>query len=127
MKPAILRRFESVDVTAVSAGFSGVYQWTVNVQTTASTQTIEGRRISNGLLQFKFGPSVHRALRTDERWQGAWTGEGEPDYSKVFITWDKKIYQTDVTLAEVADGLSETDTRLVDQALEIISGSVSAY
>ena len=126
LKPAILEKFDNVEVTKISIEYKGEFQWTVNIQTNLPSEAVrdEGMR---GRLQFKFGPSAAKAIGNDKDWEDAWTGEGEPDYSKVFITWDWKIYQTDVTLAEVADGLSETDTRLVDQALEIISGSVSAY
>lgn len=125
LKPAILEKFDNVEVTKISIEYKGEFQWTVNIQTNRPSEAVrdEGMR---GRLQFKFGPSAAKAIGNDKDWEDAWTGEGEPDYSKVFITWDWKIYQTDVTLAEVANGLSENEMKLVDKVLEILTGTVDA-
>lgn len=122
LKPAIVNKFDNMEVTKVSIGSSAEFQWTVNIQTNLSSQVARDEG-AGGRLQFKFGPSAAKAIGNDKDWEGAWTGEGEPDYSKVFITWDKKIYPTGVTLADVAADRSETHTRLVNRVIEIIAST----
>jgi hypothetical protein len=104
-------------ITDVSAGFQGIYEWTVNFFTTGESAAI---------LQLKFGPSAWYA---NEGKHGDWPNDawaetvpvGQADYSHLFITRSRKaIRQSAVALREVLEGLSPDDFRLRDEIMRFV-------
>ena len=96
------------NVPKVKTHWVGQWQWSVILERVHVLPT----------LFFQFGPSAV-AQNAASGWSVA-----NPDYTKVFVGTDAKdkvgLTQTDVTLHEVLDGLSDTDTRLCDSILELV-------
>ncbi len=103
-------------VFAVDIGFSGIYQWTVNIHT-ADTE----RRSSDGRLQIKFGPTAWFANEIDKDWSDT-VDPADADYSMLFLTHSKhgRIVQSSVGLSEVLDGLDPSDKRLHDELISLV-------
>jgi len=103
-------------IDTVTAGYSGIYQWTINFETSE-----EHDSFGEAHLQIKFGPSAWFANERDT----LWTHGVEPetaDYSRLFLTRAEKheLRQSSVTLHEVLDGLSPSDTRLRDEIIDLL-------
>ncbi len=100
----------------VSAGYQGIYQWTVNIDIAGD----DGKFIESG-LQVKFGPSAWYAIERDNQWKYT-DNPNEPDWSRLFLTHlkSREIWPSAVTLQEVIDGLDSTDTRLHDEVVAMI-------
>ncbi|TWG97111.1 PD-(D/E)XK nuclease superfamily protein [Nocardioides sp. J9] len=98
--------------TKVSANYSGIYQWTVN---------IELQDLPTDRLQVKFGPSAWYAIEEDPHWVDKPDGSA-PDYSKLFVTVPSRgqIRQTDVSLDEVLTGLTASDSRIRDAVVALL-------
>lgn len=103
-------------VQKVSARFSGIYQWTINIDT-AESYVLSGE----GGLQIKFGPSAWYAIEQDSYWHLNPVA-GAPDYSRLFLTSPSKheIRQSAVSLHEVLEGLASDDTRLHDEIIALV-------
>lgn len=97
-------------VGAVSAIYAGIYQWTINFEIPDEETP----------FQLKFGPSAWFANEKDKSWT---TTVSHPDYTHVFLTREsaKKIRQSEVTLAEILNGLSSDDFRLRDEAVQFLT------
>lgn len=103
-------------VEKVTAGFSGIYQWTINFET-AETHDSFGE----GRLQIKFGPSAWYANEQDSNWKMK-VAPGNADYSRLFLTRasNHEICQSTVSLDEVLEGLASDDTRLHDEIIALL-------
>ena len=119
LTPQLLNHLKVRDAQ-VSIGMSGVYQWTVNIDMSLGTASVQAED-ETSRLQLKFGPSAHFAITHDPEWKGGWATDISPDYSKVFVTWDRTIYQTDVSMTEIGRILTEQDPVLAHQVLEIFA------
>lgn len=107
------KKVETGQVQKVEANLKGIWQWCVALHRADAQPTI--------LLVF--GPT---AAVENERTPGL---VSDPDYSRVFVTLKatgqqglKRIVQTDVSLGEVINGLSQDDDRLRDAVLAVASG-----
>lgn len=103
-------------VASVTAGFSGIYQWTINFETAeAHDSSGEGR------LQIKFGPSAWHAIEQDDHWKLA-GAPADADYSRLFLTRaaNREVRQSAVSLVEVLEGLTADDTRLHDEIMAML-------
>lgn len=107
-------------VRGVSAGFKGIYQWSINFD----VEDPGGASFGEGRLQLKFGPSAWYANEKDPDWKST-VDSAVADYSNVFVTRSgtREIHQTPVTLQEVLDGLAPTDTRLHDAIVHLMTHS----
>ena len=98
-------------IDRVATRFQGQWEWCVELQRTDSQPTVF----------LEFGPTaVAKNALVEEPIV-------EPDYSRVFATTQTPatsglagIVQTEVSLAEIVDGIDQDDTRLRDAALSII-------
>lgn len=106
-------KVERGEVQKIEAKLKGIWQWCVALYRADEQPTI--------LLVF--GPT---AVVENER---APELVSDPDYSRVFVTLKatgqqglKRIVQTDVSLGEVINGLSQDDDRLRDAVLAVASG-----
>lgn len=117
----------------VSANFRGIYQWTINFlpvgQTLDDSDTDPGdggqaqqKDGGNGLLQVKFGPSAWFANESPEghKYFPKNVPPNSADYTRLFLVWNGEIRQSDVSMLDVLTGLSEADTRLLDEILGLI-------
>lgn len=116
----------------VTANFQGKYQWTVNLLPgeSAADEGIADAVASSGTvvdglpgrLQLKFGPSAWWANSSDEGHTmfPKYVPAELADYTRLFLTWNGEIRMSSVTMEEVLTGLSEGDTRLRDEALELM-------
>lgn len=103
-------------VSAVSATYAGIYQWTVNVDIAG-----HGGDVGEAAVQLKFGPSAWYANEEDRFWLRTVDRAGA-DYSRIFLTAarSRQVRQSVVTLQEVLDGLSPDDRRLHDEILDMV-------
>lgn len=104
-------------VRGVSAGFKGIYQWTINFAIDDSGAVDFGE----AKFQLKFGPSAWFANGPDPNW----TLTVDPDvadYTRIFLTraGKREVRQSTVTLQEVLDGLRPDDMRLHDEIVEML-------
>lgn len=104
-------------VVGVSARYSGIYQWTINLHVPGKPE-----KPNEGRLQLKFGPSAWYANEED-RWWTQTVARDVADYSRLFITWAATVHQSTVTLAEVLGGLAPTDRRLHDEIIALLPES----
>ncbi|WP_431814071.1 PD-(D/E)XK nuclease family protein [Kocuria sp. cx-455] len=107
------KKVETGQVQKVEAKLKGIWQWCIALHRADAQPTI--------LLVF--GPT---AVVENER---APELVSDPDYSRVFVTLKtagqqglKRIVQTDVSLGEVINGLSQEDDRLREAVLRVVSG-----
>ena len=101
-------------VTKVEARLAGKWEWCVALR----------RADAQPMIRLVFGPT---AVVENER---APELVSDPDYSRVFVTLKtadqqslERIMQTDVSLGEVVNGLSQDDDRLRDAVLAVASES----
>lgn len=101
----------------VSARYSGIYQWTINLDIDEETDDS-----GEGKLQIKFGPSAWFANEQDPHWRVK-VDSAAVDYSRLILTRarTRELRQSDVTLAEVLAGLEPNDTRLRDEIGRLMS------
>lgn len=104
-------------VRGVSAGYKGIYQWTINFEIDDSLSVDFGE----ASFQLKFGPSAWFANGPDPNW----TLTVDPDvadYTRVFLTRASRheVRQSTVSLQEVLDGLSPDDRRLHDEIVQML-------
>lgn len=106
-------------IDKVTAGYSGIYQWTINFETFEEHDSFGEAR-----LQIKFGPSAWFANEQDAHWKRK-VEPGTADYSRLFLTRTRnhELRQSAVTLHEVLDGLSPVDMRLRDEIIDLLQGS----
>ena len=112
---------DSPNFGEVNARYAGIYQWTINL---GAAEPIEGAGNGDGgggTFQIKFGPSAWYANAKDKAWKHPVT---DPDYSRLFFTWGSRLYQSQVTMHEIADGLPDDDQRLFDEALAIVASKI---
>lgn len=114
--PELNARYGPGLVTAVDANYQGIYMWTIilKLRPLDGASPLERRR-----LMVRFGPTAWDTVARN----GAWTSdEAEPDYSRLFVLSDddKTARQTDITLAEAAQGLPDDDTRLLDALIPLV-------
>lgn len=95
-------------ITVVSASYQGIFQWSINFWLAEETEE-EGE----ASVQLLFGPSAWFAKERDSWWRRTVPAE-EADYSRVFVGARRQLFLTDVSIAEVIDGLDTTDRRLGD-------------
>lgn len=81
----------------------------------------ESGRSWHHYFQLKFGPSAWFANEQDPDW----THRIDPalaDYSKVILTNQrtKQLWQTDVSLRDISDGLDYTDRRFFDLMTQVL-------
>jgi hypothetical protein len=112
LKPQMNAARNELNVGVVSARYQGTYEWTINF--------FSGGDNTSPLFQLKFGPSAWYANEKD-RDRAVSERCVNPDYSYLFITRGERIQQSAVALREVANGLSQDDTRLRDEILELMS------
>lgn len=105
---------------SVSARYQGIYQWSVNIHSIAFPDSYGNGDGGPGVLQIKFGPSAWYANSQDPEWRNT---IDDADYSRLFLTWNGRIHQSQVRLREVADGLADSDLRLRDEVFAIVSAS----
>jgi hypothetical protein len=109
-------RFGNVD-----ASYRGSYQWTVNFQPQDVAEGTEGVKHPDGgdlgRLQLKFGPSAQFANTGNPLWLKTVLN---PNYAHIFITWNREVRQSAVTLRDVVHGLPEDDLRLRDEIVDFI-------
>lgn len=102
-------------VQQVSAALQGIYQWTVVLD-------LRLRDGSSGqvTILLLFGPSAHLVTQDDSRWKQL-SGQ-EPDYSKLYVARQDTLValQSDVSLSEILEGLTEADFRLRDEILRLL-------
>lgn len=117
LRPQLNATWGKNAVRRVSAGYAGIYQWTVNFEIDD-----EGEDIGEARLQLKFGPSAWFANESDPAWRHT-VDPAAADYSRLFLTRaaKKEVRQSVVTLQEVVDGLDSTDTRLHDEIIQLLS------
>lgn len=110
--PQLAERLGDEPPTKASAGYAGIFQWTINFQAPQAANAGES-------LQLKFGPSAWFANEEDEHWKQTVV---RPDYTHLFITRvaTKEIRQSAVTLSEILAGLPNTDYRLRDEILSLL-------
>lgn len=103
-------------VEKVTARYSGIYQWSINFETSES-QEPKGE----AHFQIKFGPSAWSANEEDNFWTQKVNPEAA-DYSRLFLTRvsTREIRQSAVSLHEVLEGLSPDDTRLHDEIITLL-------
>lgn len=103
-------------VSAVSARYSGIYQWTINFD----VPTLAGSD-GEAPLQLKFGPSAWFAITHDESWRVT-PQPSRIDYGTVFVCRSGigEIRPTSVTLEQVLAGLDADDTRLCDELVALL-------
>lgn len=106
-------------VERVTAGYSGIYQWTVNFETAEAHDSF-----GEAPLQIKFGPSAWFANEQDDFFQQR-VAPGVADYSRLFLTRAKtyEIRQSAVSLHEVLGGLTPDDARLHDEIIALLQTS----
>lgn len=105
-------------VKRVTANYSGIYQWTINLET-AKAHDLFGE----SLLQIKFGPSAWFANEQDTHWQQKVAPE-VADYSRLFISANShEIRQSAVSLHEVLCGLAPDDVRLHDEFIALLQAA----
>jgi hypothetical protein len=104
-------------VEKVTARYSGIYQWSVNFETTELHESYGEAR-----CQIKFGPSAWFANEQDNFWKQKVIPEAA-DYSRLFLTRvsNHEIRQSAVSLHEVLEGISPDDTRLHDEIIALLS------
>ncbi len=109
-------------IQKVSATYSGIYQWTIDPDVAGEENGAPGT-----IIQLQFGPSAWHANEHDSHWKST-VNTGVVDYSSVFVTyWPAAVIrQSPVTLQDVLDGLESTDTRLHDEAIQLIGVDVTA-
>lgn len=103
-------RVERGRIEKVVTRFVGQWEWCIELQ----------RADGHPAIFLEFGPT---AVVENERVP---VPIGEPDYSRIFVTLENaeqesiaRLVQTDVSLAEVIDGLSRDDGRLRDAVLTV--------
>lgn len=103
-------------VHGVNAGYSGIYQWTINFE----TPSLEGAGM-DGPLQVKFGPSAWHANERDTTWRTV-ADRSTVDYGHLFVARSgiHEIRQSDVTVEEALSGLAPDDTRLHDELVSLV-------
>lgn len=102
--------------------YSGIYQWTINLPTlTGAVGTDDDGGAGN--LQIKWGPSASEAILRDPGWRGAWQSTAAPDFASLFLTFNREIVPSRVSLADVVSDLSPSDTRLVDEVRDLLTRS----
>lgn len=117
LRPQLNATFGQDAVRKVSAGYAGIYQWTVNFDVDD-----RGDDIGEARLQLKFGPSAWYANESDPTWRHT-VDPVVADYSRLFLTRaaNREVRQSIVTLQEVVDGLDTTDTRLHDEIVQLLT------
>lgn len=102
-------------VQSVTAGYSGIFQWTINLETAGDEPAGEAG------LQIKFGPSAWYANEQDDYWKQKVT-PGAADYSRLFLTSPGRheIRQSAVLLRDVLEGLAPDDARLHEEILALL-------
>lgn len=100
-------------IVDVKANQKGIYQWTIVMRCAGETDETES------VLLIKFGPSAWYANERDVHW-GYGDATGTADYSRLFLTWDGKIRQSEVSIEQVLEGMATDDLRLRDAALDMI-------
>ncbi len=124
-------------ITDVSANYSGIYQWTINFlpvepaledndtgdEGPGGSQPKDG---GPGRLQLKFGPSAWFANETDEghKYFPENVPPSEADYTRLFMTWNREIRQSAVSMQEILDGIAPDDFRLRDEIVSLMRESV---
>jgi hypothetical protein len=108
----------------INANYAGRWQWTVNIDPHEPAENTGGEKHPDGgdlgRLQLKFGPSAQLANAGNETWLKTVPA---PNYAHVFITWNREVRQSAVTLLEVVRGLDDYDVRLRDEIVEFIKNS----
>lgn len=102
--------------------YSGIYQWTINLRTASGASGTKSDG-GPGVVQIKWGPSASHAIARDPDWRGSWQSTEAPNYATLFLTFDRKIVPSRVSLAEVVSDLSPSDTRLVDEVRNLLASS----
>ena len=107
------KKVETGQVQKVEAKLKGIWQWCIALHRADAQPTI--------LLVF--GPTAVVEI------ESAPELVSDPDYSRVFVKLKaagqqshERIVQTDVSLGEVINGLSQGDDRLRDAVLRVVSG-----
>jgi hypothetical protein len=104
-------------IHAVTANWSGGYQWSINFLAPGESEPA---------FQLKFGPSAWMANQATHDDSGSEWEENVPpdsvDYSHVFITRRSRpsIRQSDLTLRDVLADLPPDDFRLRDEIVEFV-------
>lgn len=104
-------------VGKVTTRYSGIYQWTIDLEAAIPMDSSEIDRI-----QIKFGPSAWFANEEDDYWKHKVDPE-TADYSCLFLTnpLTREVRQSRVSLHEVIDGLAPHDTRLHDEIVALLN------
>lgn len=104
-------------VRGVSAGYQGIYQWTINFV----VDDPGGVDFGEAKFQLKFGPSAWYANEQDPEWRLTVDPEAA-DYSRLFLTRAsrREVRQSSVSLQEVLDGIRPNDTRLHDEIVQML-------
>ncbi len=136
LKAQVNKALGDEHITDVSANYSGIYQWTINFlpvePALEDNNTGDGSPGGSqpkdggpGRLQLKFGPSAWFANETNEghKFFPKNVPPSEADYTRLFMTWNREIRQSAVSMQEILDGLPEEDTRLLDEILALIRQS----
>jgi hypothetical protein len=113
------RSFGAGVVSSVDAAYRGIYQWTINIHISQ-----DDAKADQPELQIKFGPTAWHANEQDDFWTSRVAPE-VADYSRLFLTRrsSRTVRQSTITLYEVLEGLSNSDTRLHDEIVALLSDS----
>lgn len=105
-------------IHAVTASYRGIYQWTINFETTVGHDSFD-----NISFQIKFGPSAWFANERDNHWKIKVPTEAA-DYSHLFLTssGNNEVRQSAVALHEILEGLAPDDRRLHDEIIALLNG-----
>lgn len=107
-------------VTEVHNRWVGAYQWAVGIE-------LDPQRIPvpRTVLEINYGPTPEYLIRNDGEYRWKFSGDGEPDYSHLFIAggFEKRLFQSAVTLAEVLAGLPATDRRIHDEFVVLLTAA----
>ena len=101
-------------ISKVTAPYSGIYQWTINIELAASDR-------DGADVQLLFGPSAWQAYERSPHWKER---PGElADYSAVYVTHveARVLRRSTVGLEDVLDGLDPADLRLHDEILRLLT------
>lgn len=93
LKPQVNAALNEQYVGEVSARYQGSYEWTINFYRIGDNPS--------QAFQLKFGPSAWYTNEKDSDWPASERCVA-PDYAHLFITCNKKIRQSVVTLREVS-------------------------
>jgi hypothetical protein len=107
--------------STASTPWRGVYQWTVVMGTPEAEKSNQ--------IYLQIGPSAWHAVNNPN--QPGWNGELDadltkaiarhPDYKRLHVaTRGGRVIQSEVSIADVLNGLSADDTRLRDEILSLI-------